>query len=167
MEKDLDVRYVRQRVRYHEEQRSRDNRSPERAHWVALATTTTTTTTITTPTPTPTPTSITAALFLSYFIPSLSLSVFTAYHHHHHQQIMTSFGGSAAAWDTPPFQASSCSPRAHPCLYATPAFSGTLHLHSAQPDTAGVRHWQLGAPSVAVVWVAPPLRLPFPLPCLF
>ena len=24
---------------------------------------------------------------------------------------------------------------------------------------AGVRHWQLGAPSVAVVWVAPPLRL--------
>ena len=37
----------------------------------------------------------------------------------------------------------------------------------AQPDTAGVRHWQLGAPSVTVVWVAPPLRLPFPLPCLF
>ena len=74
--------------------------------------------------------------FLSYLIPSLSLSVFTAYHHHHHQQIMTSFGGSAAAWDTPPFQALSCSPRDHPCLYATPAFSGMLHLdlHSAQPS---------------------------------
>ena len=82
---------------------------------------------------------------------------------------MISFGGSAAAWDTPPFQALLCLPQAHPCLYATPAFSGTLHLdlHSVQPDTAGVHHWQLGALSVAVIWVALPLRLLFPLSWLF